>query len=412
MTLKKKLSAAVFAIIGLILVVAGGSLIENVERGTYDVVQYPTGKMRAVMDTGPYAQLFASVSTWPTSDTFFFTSDLEGGRGDYSIKVQFRDGSFAGISGTTRVILPSSPEQAIEIMTEHNYKNFSDLEDRLIMPVVRAAFIRTANLMSAQESYSAKRADFINWTWDQVENGLFKTEEVVTEIPRQDDPTKMEKKRVRTIIYGKDGEPLREKNPLFGTGIKLSNFEVKSFEYDPIVVKQIADQQQNFMAIETAKAQAERAKQDAIKAEEEGKAEAAKAKWGQEKINAQEIAQAEKNKEVAELIASQQLEVSKLEKQAAEQTKQKEILIGEGEATRKKLVMNADGALELKLKAQVEIEKNWADAFARRAVPTTYIAGASSGAGSSSDVDSKLFQTLVNSKIAGDIANIKPNNKE
>jgi regulator of protease activity HflC (stomatin/prohibitin superfamily) len=297
-------------------------------------------------------------------------------------------------------------------MTEHNYKNFSDLEDRLIMPVVRAAFIRTANLMSAQESYSAKRADFINWTWDQVENGLYKTEEVVTEIPRQDDPTKMEKKRVRTIIYGKDGEPLREKNPLFGTGIKLSNFEVKSFEYDPIVVKQIADQQQNFMAIETAKAQAERAKQDAIKAEEEGKAEAAKAKWGQEKINAQEIAQAEKNKEVAELIASQQLEVSKLEKQAAEQTKQKEILIGEGEATRKKLVMNADGALELKLKAQVEIEKNWADAFARRAVPTTYIAGASSGAGSSSDVDSKLFQTLVNSKIAGDIANIKPNKQQ
>jgi len=352
MTGKKKLTTVFIGIIALALIIMSGSLVENVERGTYDIAQYPSGTMRAVMETGPYAQLFAQVTTWPTSETFYFTSDAEGGRGDYSVKVQFRDGSFSQISGTTRVTLPSNPEMAIHLMTVHNYKNFSDLEDRLIMPTVRAAFMRTANLMSAQESYNAKRADFINWTWDQVENGLYRTKEVIVEVPRIDDPTRMEKRSVREIVYGADGLPLREKNPLEGTGIRLSNFEIKAFEYDEIVRKQIADQQANLMAIETAKAQAERAKQDAIKAEEEGKARAATAKWKQEEVNAQEIALAEKD-----------LTVARLAKQSAEETKQKEILLGQGEAERKRLVMNADGALEKKLEAIVAINKNYAEAL-------------------------------------------------
>ncbi len=385
MSVKKMLSLGFIFFVTLMLIIFSGSMVEFVNRGQYHVIQYPSGTMRAVFDTGPYAQWFGSVSPWPTSETFYFTSDKEGGEGNYAIKnVQFRDGSFVAISGTTRVILPSDPEKAIGLMIHHNYKNFSDLEDRLILPTVRAAFIRTANLMTAQESYSSKRADFINWAWDQIENGLYKTIEVTRDVPRADDPNRTERKIVREIMYDKAGVPLREKNPLDGTGIRLANFEIKEFQYDETVVKQIADQQKNLMGIETAKAEAERAKQDAIKAEEEGKAKYATAKWKQEEINAKEIAEAEKNKRVAELDANKKLEVAKLNNQSAEQIRQEQIKLGQGEAERKRLVMDADGALEKKLAAIVQMNADNAKALAERSVPTYYFAGSGGADGAAS----------------------------
>lgn len=46
-----------------------------------------------------------------------------------------------------------------------------------------------------------------------------------------------------------------------------------------------------------------------------------------------------------------------MEAQAAEQYKRKMILEGQGEAEKKQLVMNADGALDQKLAAYVAIQK-------------------------------------------------------
>jgi len=62
-------------------------------------------------------------------------------------------------------------------------------------------------------------------------------------------------------------------------------------------------------------------------------------------------------------LAEQQRDVAKLEKEAATFTKQKDILLGEGEAARKKLVMQADGALTQKLKAWIEVNKSYASAM-------------------------------------------------
>lgn len=53
--------------------------------------------------------------------------------------------------------------------------------------------------------------------------------------------------------------------------------------------------------VQTAKAQALEAQQQAIRAEEEGKAAATRAKWKQEEIKAVEVTKAEQAKEVAEL---------------------------------------------------------------------------------------------------------------
>ena len=96
----------------------------------------------------------------------------EGGESaDNSIEVRFNDGSLCDVSGTMRIILPSSEPQAIALISTYGYMDYKDLEQKLVLPVVRNALRLTSNLMSARESYSEQRADFVFWTWDQVQNG-------------------------------------------------------------------------------------------------------------------------------------------------------------------------------------------------------------------------------------------------
>lgn len=90
----------------------------------------------------------------------------------------------------------------------------------------------------------------------------------------------------------------------------------------------------------------------------------------QEVIKARNVTEAESNKAVAVLAV-----------QTAELDKQKLILEGEGEAAKKKLSMQANGALEQKLAAYIETQKYWAEAFSKfqgNLVPT-YQSGTQNG---------------------------------
>jgi hypothetical protein len=76
------------------------------------------------------------------------------------------------------------------------------------------------------------------------------------------------------------------------------------------------------------------------------------------------------------------MEVARLDAMAAENEKKANILRGEGEAARKKLIMNADGALEKKLEALVTINEKYAEAikgYSGNWVPSI-VMGAANGA--------------------------------
>jgi regulator of protease activity HflC (stomatin/prohibitin superfamily) len=399
---KKVTFGIIFAIVAVVCLIFSNKLVETVEKGTYDVIQRPvTGTMEAKMDTGMYMQGFSDVFTWPTSETFFFISDdEEGTKHDQSIEVRFNDGSVAKISGTCRVLMPTSETEAIYIMTGMNFKDYADLEARFIRPIVRNAMRLTANLMTARESYAEKRPDFITYSWDQIQNGTFQTEEKTTTIK---DPIsgQMVTKSYKVIKKDKDGNPLRDQNPLHGTGITLANFEIKQFVYEEKVRKQISEQQENLMAIATARAQAERAEQDAKTSEARGKTEVMKVRYEQLKEKEKAVIMANQEKEVAETQAQKELEVAKLARLAAEQEKERQILLGKGESERKKLVMAADGALKQKLETLERIQAEWAKAYATRQVPKVYMSGGSDAAGGTSpDDEFKRFMNMMNIQAA------------
>jgi protein-disulfide isomerase len=89
---------------------------------------------------------------------------------------------------------------------------------------------------------------------------------------------------------------------------------------------------------------------------------------------------------------------------AAGEEKQANILRGEGEATRKKLVMAADGALQQKLDAYVATQAAWAGAFAERAVPSTVFGGGAAG----TDSDVSAFMQLMTVNAAKELG-LNPN---
>ena len=395
MHLRQKVTLGVVAAIIVVAFLIGGKLFETVNKGTYQIKQAAiTGTMSAKMDPGLWFQLFGDIQTWPKAETFYFTADSdEGERGDQSIEVRFNDGSLCRISGTTRIMMPATEQEAINLAVREGYRSYTDLEHKLILPVIRNALRLTANLMSARESYSDNRADFIFWAWDQIQNGLYETTEQTRKV-KDLVSGEMVTKTFKIIKRGPDGNPHYQQNPLKGLGIKLANFEIKEFRYTKKVQMQIATQQEALMAVATARANAQRAEQEALTKEAQGKAKVMEAKYEEEQQKIRAVVEATKEKEVAVTQASKELEVAKLQKLAAELQKQREILLGEGEATRKRLVMEADGALAQKLSTYEKVMERFAKEFAKQKwVPE--VAMGSSSANSAGNEAANLINLLT-----------------
>lgn len=396
-------------------------LIDTVKKGTYQVKQAAvTGTMSAKMTPGIWLQLFGSIDEWPKADTFFFThdNDVQGDvDADTSIEVRFNDGSICNISGTARILLPTSKEEAINLVTERGHKTYPDVESKLIKPTIRNVLRHTANLMSATESYMTKRGQFISYARDQIANGLYET---TTQTKQVKDLVSGEMiwKEVTVIATDDTGKPIYQFNPLAGTGIGIKNFEVKSFRYEEKVRKQIGEQQKARMAVATAKAKAQEAEQDKLTIEAEGKARVAKAEYAELEKKAVVIVQAERDKEQAIIKAEKQKEMESIAKEtaiisaekkrevaaldaiAASEEKKANILRGEGEASRKKMVMEADGALELKASTWLKGIALMADAFGKQKwVPEVQMGGSENGTGSSVS----QFMDLLSAKAARDL---------
>jgi regulator of protease activity HflC (stomatin/prohibitin superfamily) len=385
----------------IIALALGGQIVSTVERGTYQIKQAAiTGTMTAHMDPGMYGQWFGDVVTFPKAETFYFTKDEhEGARHDQSIEVRFVDGSICDISGTVRIVYPKTEQDAIDLVAKHGFKDKEDVENKLILPTLRNILRQTANMMTARESYAEKRADFVAWAWDQLENGAYETKNEDREVK---DPISGEKtvKSFKVIKTDKDGKPIYRPNPMV-CGMTLENFEIKIFEYSEKVKQQIATQQEALMDVATAIAKSKKAEQEKIRAKAEGEAQVMRSKYEKEQEKVKAVVKAQQDKEVAELHAEKQKNVADLDSQAAAFEKKANILRGEGEAQRKRAVLQADGALKQKLDAWVQAQKVWADAYSQRQVPNMYFAGA--GKEGSPDQQTLNLSTMMSVWLANAI---------
>lgn len=240
---------------------------------------------------------------YKTQQYWFGGKDIDGEEHGKPIEVIFNDASIGYIYGSLRVQLPTDEEHLSKIQTA--YTGMNRLMNDLVAQNVTKVIYASGPLMSAFESYAEKKNDLIDYITDQLTYGVYKTR--VEEIVTVDAFTGEEKKvKVASLVQNENspnGYTRSEKSPFSGYGIKVDQVAISKIEYDDKVNKQIEAQQQANMSIQTKKAEALAAQQEAVRAEAEGKADAAKAKWAQEKIKATEVTKAEQEREVAQLAA-------------------------------------------------------------------------------------------------------------
>lgn len=334
------------------LLYAGFNSWENLDASHIMVVQAPTsGKLTWYTSAGVKPQFFGKVTTYKKRHQYEFECNKDGG----GLATTFNDGGKGAICGSIAWEMPL--DTADLNMLHSKYGSDEAISGQIIRAAVEKAAMMTGPLLSSTESYSARRNELLFLTLDQISHGVYKAD--VKEEKAKDEMTGTEKTvkvvhLIPSLNINDHGFARQEPSPLDEFHLHAFNLTIKDIQYDATVTKQIQAQQNAIMQVQTAIAQAKQAEQQAITAEKNGQAEAAKAKWAQEVEKATAVTLAEQGKDVAALDV-----------QTAVLRKQELTLQGEGEAAKRRLAMQADGALDRKLTAWVEVQKAYADAIAK-----------------------------------------------
>jgi regulator of protease activity HflC (stomatin/prohibitin superfamily) len=286
--------------------------------------------------------------------------------------------------------LPNDEETMIRL-----HKDFRDryaIAQKLIRTVTEESMNLTAGLMTSEEAYAEKRGIFTQWAEQQVAAGKFFTE-LKSVLEKQEATNEHQTRNIPVIKYGKDGLPTQHASDFKMYGIKVNGFQITDWNFEQKTLDQISRKREATMGIITAKADAERARQEALTAEEQGKKNVMVDRYAKEQEKIQAVVDAEKEKEVAVTKATQAVLVAEQGKLEAEQKrlaavayKQEQIMRGEGDGEYKRLVMSADGALATKLEAWKAVHMRYVEAIEKQKwVPEIQMGGGSQSTGSAAN---------------------------
>ena len=342
------------------------------------------GTLSVVAQPGPMCQCWGTITSYPRRQQIEFhrptEAESKSGLADTSIRVRYNDGGYAWVSGQISWEMPTDPAAVVQL--HRDFRSSAAIQRQLVSPaIVDMLTIRTAPLMSSTESYAARRTEFVELFADQLRRGPYRTRTIQVTEP---DPITGENKTVAKvdIVMGPEGPTRLGPSPFQQYGIGLPIATLTGIDYDDEVEKQIAAQRDAVLAVQTAQASTKQAEQAAITARAQGDAKAATARAEAMAAQATAVVQAEQARDVAILQAQQQRDTAKLRQEAAAFTKQEQILLGEGEAERKRLVMNADGALTQKLATYERVNDAYAKAIGAHQgswVPSVVMGGAGGG---------------------------------
>lgn len=382
---KKIVVASVIGILVIVFLCCIGSLVEDVKNEDIVVNQVPiTGTMYVWSQPGMYAQKLGHTTKYHKTEQLWFGAQNNG----EPIPVIFNDASNGEIFGSLRVKLPTDRDHMLRIQTDYN--GMDRLMNDLVRPTVVKVVYASGPLMSAYESVSEKKNNLIEYITDQLNNGVYTTAVKISEVI---DPITGEKKQQKFAVLIADstaagGYRRSEKSPFDYYGIEIGQVSVSKIDYEDRVKKQIEQQQEANMLVQTSKAKSLAAQQEAIRAEEEGKAQAAKAKWEQEKVKAVEVTKAE-----------QEYEVARLEALKANEVKKRIIAEGEAEAAANRAKVAAGLTPQERAEWDYKTKVGVAQAVSKLQLPTV-IMGSNNGGNPTMDIMSLKFATDLVDKLS------------
>ena len=384
--IKKIVYAAVGVVVAIVVLASLGSIGEDVKNEQIVVCQKPfTGTMNYWTTPGFKWQWFGSLTYYyKTQQLWFGSEDNNKKQQGNPIPVIFNDASDGMIYGSLRVKLPTDTKYLSRIQTDYN--GMDRLMEDLVRPTVTKVIYASGPLMSAFESYAEKKNNLIEYIADQLNNGVYTTTVRTIEIV---DPITGDKKKNKIAVLIEDslapgGFRRSEDSPFRYYGLEIGQVAVSKIGYSDKVLKQIEQQQESNMLVQTSKARTLAAQQEAIRAEEEGKATAMKAKWEQEKIKAVEVTKAE-----------QEYEVSRLAALKANEEKKKIVAEGHAQAEANRLKVAAGLTPQERAEWDYKTRVGVAKALSEIKLPTIVMSGHQGSGGSNAAMDAMGLRMMT-----------------
>src|SRR5690349_19932118 len=357
---------AVMAIVLVILFFAINPFSWN-DAGNRTVVERTTGEQIVQFAPGIfYAGFFAKEKEWPNQISVTYQAETpndaqleDNGIEVGQIMIRFSDATTANVKGITQFILPSDEKEMILIHNTH--RTPQSLVTKRLAPYTKECLQSSAQLMSSEKHYGGGRAQMAQDFIDQLKEGVYllKTEENVVY-----DSLAAEKKRIYETeiqIDKKTSLPKRKTSSIKEYGIAVADAAITDVDYEDQVDQKLTKIIDAVTKSSISKQELMTAQQQTLTAKAQGEQALVEIEYQQKQEQTRQVVEAETKVKVAEQDKLQQKIA--YESSILEAKKIKEL--ADAQAYARQRIMKADGALEMKLKAQVEVQKVWADAFSK-----------------------------------------------
>jgi hypothetical protein len=362
---KKAIILGVLGILGMILFIILNPFSWN-DAGNRTVVERTNGEQIVQFAPGIfYAGFFAKEKEWPNQISVTYQEaasnlDIEdNGIEVGQIMIRFSDATTADVRGITQFILPSDEKEMILIHNTH--RTPQSLVVKRLAPYTKECLQSSAQLMSSEKHYGGGRAQMAQDFLDQLKEGVYL---LVTEENLVFDSLEMEKKRVYQTEIQFDKKtmlPKRKLSSIKEYGITVADAAITDVDYEDKVDEKLVKIIDAVTKSSISKQELMTAQQQTLTAKAKGEQALVEIEYQQKQEQTKQVVEAQTKVKVAEQDKLQQKIA--YEGSILEAKKIKEL--ADANAYAKQRIMQADGALEMKLNAQVEVQKVWADAFSK-----------------------------------------------
>lgn len=314
---KGKILGIIIAVFAVLFIAMARALFEDADKSKNYVCQMPmTGEYVVWTEGGLQWQGLGTLREYAKTSQIEFTQIEKNDEGyvaggeNPAAALTFNDKGRGFIVGSFRVVMPNDEKNMKKI--QQDFGSEKALIANLVKPTLYKVVTSCGPLMSSLESVSETRTDLIAYITDQLNNGVYKTKVVKTEVLNE--ITGEKEIRAQAEIISDSNAPggykRQETSPFSQYGISCGLVSIIDIKYDKATQSQIDAQKQANLAVITSKTKSLEAMQRTIQITEEGKAAAEKAKWEQEKEKAVAVTKAQQDFEVAELEAKKAKQVA------------------------------------------------------------------------------------------------------
>jgi regulator of protease activity HflC (stomatin/prohibitin superfamily) len=330
----------------------------------------------------------------------------------------------AKVESSARFRLPSG-DQFLKIAQE--YRNPENFIKTALVPAIKETLQATASLMSADDYYAGARSEFAAEFENQLNDGLYLIKRKEVRGPRGHLPSQTAILQAGTEqgnfgdnnasqfitekVVDDKGLPVRKQQQFRKYGVEVVEARITNVDPNP-------QYKQRMVKVQQALAELAVARQNRLKEEEEKLLVTAR---GEKEVEArrqetlrdqiEQTTQAETEKQLAVINAEREKQRAEIEKQTAELlrdkasiTAQATKITADAEAYARKAVIEADGALQPKLDALVQINKVWAEAASQAPVPGVMMGGSGNGASASRQDEIGQLMGILATKAARDLS--------